>query len=278
MKFKSSLSARNKIQELTQCFPENVEKWIKGETLEDKGVPNIYHHLFRFDRSLSSIKNCHEVKICLPEIVEIGPTSQKDTLNHDLVFLLGHCSFWLVTEKDIGSEIEVKNIFTDKEARIKVLVPNNFDSIIDRLAYYTPETGSIVLFVDRILNFDNPYLDFQHVLLHEVIHAMLDLNSRIIINEESTHILNNNVLYASQEEECLDNVIILSLYDNVIIPNNVYHKICEFISKEPPSYSRAVKRYEVNYRKNGKLLFSDIKDFLEEKIQWSPRELLNIIS
>ena len=99
-----------------------------------------------------------------------------------LHYIVDNIDITLITEEDNASRtaIPVRNLFkyqitrNDEQSYEVVLPPKPDDYHKDNLlGVYLKRTGSILLWIDKILQKDNPGLIFQKVLLHEMIHALL---------------------------------------------------------------------------------------------------------
>lgn len=105
----------------------------------------------------------------------------------------------------------------------------------DLLGVYLPKTGTIFIFIDRIDEFRDKQFVFQIVLLHEFIHAALDLvpdakrNYGTMGYKWSTKI-NNKLI----NEESLDNALVLIAYDND-------PEVVKFIKSQPEVYRNALE-------------------------------------
>lgn len=151
---------------------------------------------------------------------------------------------WFVTSYEIGSDVPVFNRFTQQEELVKVpSIPSNIKKYEgeekwevrvdnpDLLGCYLGETGTIFIFIDRIHEYPNSEIIFQVVLIHEFIHAILDLYRRPL-KKENKWIIQLGQLKLT--EESIDNALILEAY-------NYHQDIKNFIQSQPEEYRNAIK-------------------------------------
>lgn len=114
----------------------------------------------------------------------------------------------------------------------------------DLLGCYLPGKNTILLWVDKISAYgDIKELVFQKVLLHECIHALLDVKRK-----------------SSQdyrEEETIDNTWVLQAYSNCGQPA-VVNEVIDFIACQPQEYREALSLYP--WMQAEKLRLNIIKD------------------
>ena len=140
----------------------------------------------------------------------------------------------------------------------------NERTLTDWMGCYIPRTGTILIKIDRVDRAADlfgcpPDLLFQKVLLHEFIHAALDLWPRDAAGNISYHKAEWEWQDIDKEffnEESIDNAIVLTLYNGT----SGYCDVKGFIETQPYYYRRAVKLYE-----SGKLLLDQL---IEELITY----------
>lgn len=120
------------------------------------------------------------------------------------------------------------------------------DPNIDWLACYCPESGTIIMRIDYIEETYNIYrneisleLFFQEILLHEFIHAALDLAPRNKYGKMHNFPKFQEICPESGfefNEETLDNAIVLQVYKN----SKFYIPIKTIISEQPYFYKQAL--------------------------------------
>ena len=118
----------------------------------------------------------------------------------------------------------------------------------DWLGCYIPQTGTILIKIDRVDRAADIFgcsrdLLFEKVLLHEFIHAALDLWPRDAAGNISYHKAEWEWQDTDGEffnEESIDNAIVLKLYKGT--PG--YRDVKGFIETQPYYYRRAVELYE----------------------------------
>lgn len=111
------------------------------------------------------------------------------------------------------------------------------------LGCYIQDSGTVFLWIDRISlaanknNMDTELL-FQKVLLHELIHAILDCCKR----DDKLNVCcpDDNV---NGLEETLDNILVLKCYKE-ICNQSFFNSINKFISTQPSNYALASKVFE----------------------------------
>lgn len=154
------------------------------------------------------------------------------------------------TEDDDHEECEKRLRRIENEIRDK-------KEIIDPLGCYCPDTGTILIWVDRIYEYGKYcQVIFQKVLLHEFIHAILDLQPRDknggLIGNRIYKLPGNN-WESDWTEETLDNALVLRCYKNSID----YEIIRCFIKHQPADYALALKVTDKELKEDLKLLISE---------------------
>lgn len=135
------------------------------------------------------------------------------------------------------------------------------------LGCYYANPGVIFIWIDRVFEFENEKchnwrLLFQMVLLHELIHALLDCADR-----NNNGVLLNDSKERSDLEESLDNLLVLKCYENSDEQDFEYIK--EFIKSQPREYRKAIDLYNqsVNLDWEDKDFVSIIRTLLNAKVQ-----------
>lgn len=158
----------------------------------------------------------------------------------------------IITKVDNGKTIPVYNrnwLLLSSEDKTKhsimteciIPYPENDYS---ELGCYIPYSGTVLLWIDRISeaakrnNMDTELL-FQKVLLHELIHAVLDCNVRdekldVYRPDDNVHGI----------EETLDNFLVLKCYEESIA-TSFFGTIENFISNQPSNYALARDVFEI---------------------------------
>lgn len=160
----------------------------------------------------------------------------ESNFNNTLAWLLCNITVYLVSVEDEGSEVTVKNIFSGIEQEIVVPESLQFEEAgSDALGMYLPETGSILLWVDKIYEHPTAPILFQKVFLHEFIHAMFDVEDKDSKSQKHVNI---------PEEETYDNLLVLYTYA-ISKPNSkVFEMVRDFIKRQPSIYRAAIARYD----------------------------------
>lgn len=158
----------------------------------------------------------------------------------------------IVTTKDNGNIIPVYNrnwllLSVENKTKHSIItecaIPTISENDDSKLGCYLPDSGTVLLWIDRISETANrngmsPELLFQKVLLHELIHAVLDCNKR----DDTLNVYSpdGNI---HGIEETLDNILVLKCYsENSGLP--IYNSIKKFISTQPSNYALAAKVFE----------------------------------
>lgn len=276
-------------------FPSNIEECFNG-TISNTGVhsPSIEKGLFRLNSVIQNIKG-HPSLLTFKPSIKIDNENQfiKDPINNNFYFLKYNISIIAVTTEDAikKTRVTVKNIFTDNDDSFEVPLPygkpiplnsipeepikiNQGDDfpMVDKLGIYIPKYGCILIYVDKISKLKNPELIFQKVLLHELIHALLDVNIRIINNnqqsigignKEPIILPNNKQIDCNDHEEELTNSLTLFTYAFQDTPSYILGEIREFIYNQPYPYNCAITRFEEGWNKFREILLN----YLIHKIQ-----------
>lgn len=130
--------------------------------------------------------------------------------------------------------------------------------IIDPLGCYVPKTGTILIWVDKISTYgDKSQLIFQKVLLHEFIHAVLDLQQRDKKGNmiDSRYVISHNDWHY-WTEETLDNALVLRAYKGT----KEYQFVEDFIKTQPSDYALAADTNKITdqfLKDNLKVLISN---------------------
>lgn len=167
-------------------------------------------------------------------------------------------------KKDPRSEQnEVKPWEIEEKLRklYKGLWGNNERKLTDWMGCYIPQTGTILIKIDRVDRAADlfgcpPDRLFEKVLLHEFIHAALDLCPRDAAGKIS-YPDGRKWQKDGFNEESIDNAIVLKLYKGT--PG--YWDVKGFIEMQPYYYRRAVELYE-----SGNLLDQLIEELIAYKI------------
>lgn len=211
-------------------FPDDVVRTLRGEyghdhIGEEYEVPRlkIKPLMDLLEEMRAVCRNEHEYNL-------------EFNFNNTLTWLLSNISVYLVTVEDEGREVTVENIFDGIEQEIVVPESLSFEEAgSDALGMYLPETGSILLWVDKIYKLPTAPLLFQTVLLHELIHAMFDVEDKDSKSQKQVNI---------PEEETYDNLLVLYTYA-ISKPNSKeFEMVRDFIKSQPSIYRAAIARYD----------------------------------
>lgn len=148
--------------------------------------------------------------------------------------LFSCADIWLVTDEDCGKPVpddETDHVPYPREG-------------FERLGCYVPATQRIFLWVDKISEYCYSRLLFQQVLIHEIIHLILDVAAR---DEEYKGIKIESSI-DDIDEETLDNILTLYAYRAAIYPNELISTIQQawirdFMRDQPSNYSAALAEY-----------------------------------
>ncbi|MCM1139334.1 MAG: BspA family leucine-rich repeat surface protein [Muribaculum sp.] len=249
-------------------FFESVEECLNSiaQLRDSDWSPNVFGGLKEVDSLLSDLKaqleNKHDVLVKSRNCDKISRG-----ITHNLEFVLKHTTFYIVTEDDEAYlspdkhisfpavNVTVNNCFFDKDGKELTLngIPTTREIPVPTmelpmLGVYLPGSGTIMLWIDRIRAYKHPVLIFQMVLVHEIIHALMDISPREITKDNGTIIIGDSS--NKSKEETYDNTLVLRSYSNT---QKYYDMVREFISKQLPKYSVAVDEYdkeETVYKKN----------------------------
>lgn len=270
--FQKTPNAEKFLNDWNRSFDKEVFKCLAGD---NSATPNLFQGIYLLERELESVKSdpiLNFVKPNLPKGYDKG-----EGLTNSLLYLLQNCTVYFVTTSDQGKTVKVKDIFTGEETKEEIEKSNPMgigseesnknENFFDRLGYYNPKHGTIFLFVDKIAKLENPELVFQKVLLHEFIHAALDVNVRYKAkNSIKWESIKNDSPYNAEEEETLDNTLVLYVYDAWGNCGKSYVNDVEgFISSQPKNYSNAIKWY-LEFLKGPRDLKNELTEFLCKKI------------
>lgn len=233
-------------------IPQVVNQSFFGlESVKGVCAPNISNAFCLISSVLSEINNKTNplVKQLITENIKDGEWAY-NPLDNTIQDLLDNIQVTYVTIEDgiHHAKVKTRNIFkysaTSDEEKIY-----DYEPVINPegklLGMYLPSSGSIMLWIDRICVCENPELVLQKVLMHELIHAILDVSPRILNINQNTGTLACKVLcyeYDRDSEETLDNSLVLYVYNQ--IANEVYQKIRDFIEGQPTPYKEAINLYK----------------------------------
>lgn len=284
-RFLSFIPALDIVNSVNNCF-HGLLPW------PGVSIPNIYEGVKRLDEEIKKCKRPlrkENENLCQ----RLASKDVISAFHHNLDFLVENCSVYLATSEDIGKTyINVKNIFTEKEENVLIEYPQNSEEYIKRngenieknleikhdsikdpeyLGLYLPATGSIVLFIDRIFKYVEANLLFQEVLLHEFIHALLDITPRLLKPDGTTIHSINEQLYDSELEEKYDNTLVIYVYHDWS-NSDEYAKarIKAFIKSQRPPYCDVNECHKEEYELFQKEL---IESLLAVKMHTATKEL-----
>ena len=239
------------IREITMGIGSGDLKYYINKLIElyKKYIKNIPY----YDNSITKLFNEDLIK----DLLEINSEITEGKLIEIIEVLKKY-----ITDND---PIEIFRIINRIKAEIRgkrkeVLKEQNEDSG-DWLACYCPQTGTIIMRIDQIesiwqklyQNEGSLELLFQEILLHEFIHAALDLVPRDktgkrskfpkfqTIDPESIKLGNSTFPF---NEETLDNVLVLETYRETEKMENVWH----IIEGQPKFYSQATELFNFELR------------------------------
>lgn len=263
------------LSKLNQYFLEVInfskdEKNLRGDALEMK---DCLKEFYGGNAAQNSYGNPMQESIII------------STIDHKFDSLLSNCTVWLATEKDDGNKVVVNNIFLNKPQTIKIIKPLGYSvkdnprplrnkKEFDVLAYYTPETGSVVMFIDRIFLWyqdENPELIFQKVLLHEFIHALLDIAPRTLVKFSNTNWLSCRVQKKNvdkDKEETYVNSLVLYVYKSLSPNSDILTAVETFIAAQPDAYKKGLEESS----KGKKVLKCNLIEFLKTKLTSNQNE------
>lgn len=242
-------------------FPWFVEECLGGIiSLTGLSTPFVKGGIERLNYFFKHIKNKPNIFLSFPMLDH----NERVPLNNNWEFLHKKCSIWCVTslDSDNGEILKVNNIFVqDGVSEIRVPKPKgkpmdsfsnyrdndnpteNTETSMDYLGVYVPKTGSILLYIDKIKNLPNPELIFQKVLLHEYMHAFMDINVRTIeiIGDMPKCTVLGNMQYSTYMEESLANALVLCIYEDWSDCDNIIKaKVRDFMKSQPMEYAKGL--------------------------------------
>ena len=244
-------------------------------TSDDLKTPDLTVGIAYMHQLLTQIKDDlrNQIKDISPKNSCLLPSTMS------LHYIVDNIDITLITENDntSGTAIPVRNLFkyqitqNDERSYEVVLPPSPDDNSKDNLlGVYLKRTGSIMLWIDKILQKDNPELFFQKVLLHEMIHALLDIYPRVYFkysNGMCTILTGMGKKNTTVSEETIDNFLVLDCYSHT--RKEYYDIVKEFIKKQPSEYKAAIDIYDPKNKD-----YTIIRAHLEEKV--SNRERFDI--
>lgn len=200
--------------------------------------------------------------------------------NNTLDYLLENCNVWLATSQDEGkTKVKITNLFSGEEEYVLIPPPeyefkkiptNEFEPDkklkdikikIDSLGVYFRVYGFIVIYIDKIFKYYQAGLLFQKVLLHEFIHALLDITPRY---KDSNNVYNSYV-QKELDEEKIDNTLVLFCYDDwAHCGVDVLTPLKEFIKCQPDPYDKAIDAHVEGFDS----LKHEIKDLFNRKMNY----------
>ena len=249
MKLKSTPSATKVIFDNPQIhIPNSTEECLGGiNSIVGLNTPDLYDQIDYFDRLISEIKQSSLSKHITNLIQD--STDCLTALDITFRYLIANTSVTLITTEDEGKYVDVRNIFKLRknlaaEDQEKVKGPEN--GVENLLGVYMPRTGSVLLWVDKIIQKDNPELIFQKVLLHELIHALYDVKPRRF-DENGISILGSiDSVNDDNNEETLDNLLVLHIYEPYSEASDI---IKEFIAGQPFCYKDSLNKVDDDFGK-----------------------------
>ena len=221
-------------------MPRSVEECFRGmKSIIGISTPDVWNPINELNHKIENTNfslfdlNKELLKAC-------SKHSIKSYLSNNLIYLLENCTVYAVTYADINiTEVEVKNIFCGNSHRIKVLNPE-YDDGIGTLGVYRLGSGAIFIYLDKIVQYENPELIFQQVLLHEFIHALLDISPRLNQNNDCIPLV-----VPIDLEESLNNALVLWIYDKCAsCDDETFSHIKDFMSKQPKPYNEALQIFD----------------------------------
>ena len=254
-------------------LPLNANECFKGGfgaiSISSKNAiiaPDLTEDIHDIGNIIGTLKNnLHkEIRKLIPKDVSILPSKFL------YQFIINNIHITLITRNDENStNIPVRNLFKYKVTRSSedsyesILVPNgpNDEDLKNKnlLGLYKPDNGTIFIWIDKIIEKESPELIFQTVLLHEMIHAFLDIHPRVYYNHKyGIRILSpiGKETQSDREEE-LDNTLVLQAYSTH--PEQFYF-IKEFISNQSGPYKKAINAF------NNEDYITSLSDHLADKI------------
>lgn len=226
----------------SQYFPQTMaDTFVEGKqyfnqhtiTIPSLKLHSLLAQLYDIRQQIEIPKSNNEIKRFLTSTVEKYCQNQ-------YVDLLFKTKVWLVTSEDDGkTTVETVNLFTGKTEEFTIPISNApFKEIgFDALAMYIHSNGNIVMWVDKISQFECAPIVFQMVLLHEFIHLLFDVTYR------SRHVDEKDIP-SSEKNETLDNTLVLLTYKCSEALSDV---IIDFVKNQPKDYNKAIKIYQKSW-------------------------------
>lgn len=237
-------------------------------TLDGLNTPDLYVGIACMNETLTRFKN--ELKMKIESISPECSTLVPSTMSQH--YIIDNIDITLITEKDSksGTQIPVRNLFkyqitqNNEDSYEVIESPKNIeeDPNDNLLGAYLPQTGSIMLWIDRIIRKDRSDLIFQKVLLHEMIHAFLDIYPRVYFkypNGMCSILSAIGKQNTTESEETIDNFLVLDCYSHC--RKEYYDFVKKFISNQPKEYRAAIDKY--NPKNSDRTI---IKAHLEDKV------------
>lgn len=228
-------------------LPLNANECFRGLHYNDVWTPDITEDIADVGSIIDNIKGelNKQIREKTPECVSILPSESL------YPFIIDNIHITLITREDAKNEthIPVRNSFkyiatlSDEMSYESTVVSSPEDENL--LGLYQPKTGTIFLWIDKIIEhkiITSPELIFQTVLLHEMIHAFLDIHPRIYYQHSHGIRILSSIGKPTQRdsEETLDNTLVLRAYSRH--PKD-FDKVHAFIEKQPPVYKKAINLY-----------------------------------
>lgn len=269
--FKSTSNALDYQNANNLSFPSCIKEAFQGSSI----TPFI-----KWEESISRIIS--EAKHRIGGHVALNPIMTNLCLckNEDI---LSTTEVFLVTEEDCGKFISVFNsnwMFLTPDLQIEkpFLAECEVPAYIhkhkgsedddeeyresDILGCYIPQCKVIFLWIDRIhkaSNNINTNLLFQKVLLHELIHALLDWNLR----DENLNVF--GIADPEKIEETITNTLMLKVYFDSC--KTSFDEVLKFVKTQSLPYASAAKMFECFQSTNGWGSFVNIlSNYLENKV------------
>ncbi|MDE6576775.1 MAG: hypothetical protein K2J82_11230 [Muribaculaceae bacterium] len=236
-------------------------------TLDRLNTPDLTVGIAYMDKILTRIKD--ELREQMEHISSLSPSPMS------LYQIVDNIDITLITEEDSksGIAIPVRNLFKYQITRInelsyEVAYPPKPEKLKDNLlGVYLSQTGSIMLWIDKIIQKDKPELIFQKVLLHEMIHAFLDIYPRVYFkypNNMCSILMAIGKKDTTESEETIDNILVLDCYSHC--RKKYYDFVKEFISNQPDEYKAAIDKYDPKNKD-----YSIIEAHLNDKVSCNER-------
>ena len=225
-------------------MPETAAECFEGyRSITDHRVPLVWDGLKTLNHKIIEIKR--QLKPAEEKAISNCKNNEvKSRLDYDLNFLIENTPVIAATYADKGESIKIKNIFSGKEEDfvIKNTTPYNIGQGL--LGIYSLDAGVIILFVDKIFQYENPELILQVTLIHEFIHAMLDISPRIIEADKTV-----TLGKVWKEEESISNTLYLFMYKDWNKTGLIDLKeIEDFTYKQPAPYNDSKSLYDLGYQ------------------------------